>query len=75
MPCFRPKNGGTKCFTNGEGTNFGWKAILDMYSQECSRRDKGTVRMVPRLREAYVLRNSWTKLNVLPAKIMQVSNE
>ena len=28
--------------------------------------------MVPRLREAYVLRDAWTKLNVAPAKIMQV---
>ena len=28
--------------------------------------------MVPRLREAYIQRDSWTKLNVAPAKIMQV---
>jgi len=29
--------------------------------------------MVPRLREAHCLRDAWTKLNVHPAKIMQVS--
>ena len=70
---FSSQDGGTKCFTNENGTHFGWKVILDMYSRECSRRDNGNARMVPRLREAYVLRDSWTKLNVMPAKIMQVS--
>ena len=70
---FSSQDGGTKCFTNKNGTHFGWKVILDMYSRECSRRDNGNARMVPRLREAYVLRDSWTKLNVMPAKIMQVS--
>ena len=30
--------------------------------------------MIPKLREAFVLRDSWTKLNVLPAKIIQVGN-
>ena len=28
--------------------------------------------MVPRLKEAHVLKDAWTKLNVSPAKIMQV---
>ena len=28
--------------------------------------------MVPKLKEIHVLRDSWTKLNVTPAKIMQV---
>jgi hypothetical protein len=30
--------------------------------------------MVPRLRECHIIRDSWTKLNVSPAKIMQVTN-
>ena len=51
---------------------FGWKAIIDLYARECQRREKGHARIVPKLRETYVLRDSWTKLNVLPAKIMQV---
>lgn len=43
-----------------------------MYDRECKRVDKGLARVVPKLREAYVIRDSWTKLNVAPAKIMQV---
>lgn len=33
----------------------------------------GLARAIPRLRETHVLRDSWTKLNVAPAKIMQVN--
>ena len=40
---------------------------------EMVRVRNGQTRMVPRLREAHCLRDSWTKLNLLPAKIMQVS--
>lgn len=54
------------------GVEFGWQAIEDLWYRECERRGKGCARMVPRLREAYILRDSWTKLNVAPAKIMQV---
>ena len=43
-----------------------------MYHRECQRRSNGLARMVPRLREIHVLRDAWTKLNVHPAKIMQV---
>ena len=35
---------------------------------------KGLTRMVPKLRESHIIRDAWTKLNVTPAKIMQVSN-
>jgi len=69
---FASQEGGTRNFTNASGVQFGWKAIMDLYSRECQRRDKGQARMVPKLREAYILRDSWTKLNVAPAKIMQV---
>ena len=31
--------------------------------------------MVPKLHESFVLHDSWTKLNVMPAKIMQVSSQ
>ena len=57
---FSSQNGGTKSFVDENGTSFGWKAIFDMYSRECFRRDNGKTRMVPKLREAYVLRDSWT---------------
>ena len=70
---FSTQDEGTKCFSNENGTHFGWKVILDMYSRECSRQDNGNARMVPRLCEAYVFHDPWTKLNVMPAKIMQVT--
>lgn len=70
---FSSQTGGTKSFRHSkDGDMFGWKAIIDMYARECQRREMGQARIVPKLRETYVLRDSWTKLNVLPAKIMQV---
>ena len=63
---FSSRDGGTKQFQY-EGVAFGWKAIEEMYAQECSKRTTGHAHMVPKL-----LRDSWTKLNVHPAKIMQV---
>jgi len=72
---FSSKQGGTKLFKQGKGTGFGWKAITDLYQRELVRVHNNQARMVPRLREAHCLRDSWTKLNVLPAKIMQVCPE
>ena len=70
---FSSQTGGTKSFRHSkDGDMIGWKAIIDMYARECQRREMGQARIVPKLRETYVLRDSWTKLNVLPAKIMQV---
>lgn len=63
--------GGSKEFQL-EGIFFGWQSIIDLYQRECRRRNSGAARMVPKLREVHVLRDSWTKLNVHPAKIMQV---
>jgi len=37
--------------------------------------EKGEVRLVPKLQEAFVLHDSWTKLIALPAKIIQVSEK
>ena len=68
---YSSQKGGSKLFTL-EGVQFGWQAIIDMYRRECDRRKSGGARMVPKMRESYVLRDAWTKLNVLPAKIMQV---
>ena len=68
---FSSQRGGTKCF-QFEGVEFGWQAIMDMYHRECERRNNGLARMIPHLREVHVLRDAWTKLNVHPAKIMQV---
>lgn len=69
---FSSKEGGTKHFKHGNGTEFGWKAITDLYKRELAWVHNNQARMVPQLREAHCLRDSWTKLNVLPAKILQV---
>lgn len=70
---FSSQTGGTKNFRySKDGNMFGWKAIIDLYARECQRRETGQARIVPKLRETYVLRDSWTKVNVLHAKIMQV---
>ena len=69
---FSSKEGGTKEFRRGDGVSFGWQTITDLYKRELARVDQGCTRMVPRLKEAHCLRDAWTKLNVHPAKIMQV---
>ena len=48
-----------------------------MYKKECEKKEcermaKGLARSVPKLREINVIGDAWTKLNVAPAKIMQV---
>lgn len=68
---YSSRGDGTKHFEFGGGI-FGWKTIQKMYARECSRRANGLTRMVPKLRESHIIRDSWTKLNVHPAKIMQV---
>lgn len=58
-----------------DGITFGWQTTIDMYKHEVERRRAdGAVRMVPRLRESYVLRDAWTELNVATAKVMQASD-
>ena len=70
---FSSRGGGTKSFLL-DGQEFGWNAIVDLYGRECDRMKSGLTRMVPRLKEIHIIRDSWTKLNVTPAKIMQVRN-
>lgn len=68
---FASKKTGARNFTNN-GVKFGWDQIIAMKAREDERRDKGVPRMVPKLLQSYIDRDSWTKLNVKPAKIMQV---
>ena len=65
------KGGRTKTFCN-KGTTFGWASIERVWSRELKRAQKGMMSEVPKLRERHVIRDSWTKLNVSPAKIVQV---
>ena len=68
---FSSKELGTKQFIL-DGVSFGWGPIVSMYERECKRVSSGLTRMVPGLKEVHIIRDSWTKLNVTPAKIMQV---
>lgn len=64
-------SGTANCFSM-QDTKFGWKAIEDMLKREVERMKKNELVRVPGLKENYVYRDSWTRLNVKPAKIMQV---
>ena len=68
---FSSKDKGTKEFLLN-GSNFGWDAIISLYARDCQRVSNGLTRMVPKMKESYIIRDAWTKLNVAPAKIMQV---
>ena len=71
---FSSKSGGTKLFKRCQHHGvFGWNSIIAMYQREVSRAKQNLTRMVPCLKEVHVVRDSWTKLNVSPAKIMQVN--
>ena len=70
---FSSKIGETKQFQHGkENSSFGWTTIIEMYKREVNRARQQQTRMIPRLKEVHVLRDAWTKLNVSPAKIIQV---
>ena len=62
---------GSKAFEIN-GQEFGWETIESIFKDEMNRAEMGLSREVPGLRYAYVFRDNWTRLNVLPAKIMQV---
>ena len=61
--------GGTKQFYKN-GVYIGWETIEDL---DLQRAKDGLSRRVPQLKYSHVVRDSWTRLNVLPAKIMQVN--
>ena len=62
---------GTKEFTK-DNHQFGWKTVETVFAQEMERAANGLSRKVPGLKYAFVYQDNWTRLNVLPAKIMQV---
>ena len=62
---------GTKAFRRGD-VHFGWDTVVRVYNGDIFRAKQGVSRCVPGLRYAHIVRDSWTRLNVLPAKIMQV---
>ncbi len=64
---------GTKEFIKGSVTH-GWETVEAVYKSDLSRARCGISRRVPNLKYAYIVRDAWTRLNVLPVKIMQVLN-
>jgi hypothetical protein len=70
---FASQETGQKAFhKTAHGPSFGWKEIIGMWDREKDRRDNKQIRLVPGLVHSFIERDSWTKLNVKPAKIMQV---
>jgi len=51
---------------------FGWQTIQKVFAEDLERAENGLSRKVPGLKYAHVYRDNWTRLNVRPAKIMQV---
>ena len=70
---YSSRRSGKKSFEK-ECVSFGWQPIVDQYSRDQKRVELGLGRRVPGLRYSYVDRDCWTRLNVMPAKIMQVIN-
>ena len=65
--------GGSNNYEKG-GITFGWQAIEALLYREIQRKRNDQLPRVPGLKENFVCRDSWTRLNVKPAKIMQVCN-
>ena len=68
---YSSRDDGTKDFLNDE-VHFGWDTIVDVYKADLLRAKYGQSRRVPKLQYSFVIRDAWTRLNVMPAKIMQV---
>ena len=54
---------------------FGWQCIIEQYERDQERAQQNLSRRVPGLKYNFVHRDNWTRLNVLPAKIMQVRTQ
>ncbi len=67
---YASRNSGTKAFEK-DSIPFGWKPIQDLYREDLARAQQGNALRVPDLKLTYVIRDSWTRLNVKPAKVMQ----
>ena len=68
---YSSRESGTKDFVNN-GVHFGWDTVEDVYRVDLMKAKNGQTRRVPKLKYSYIVRDSWTRLNVLPTKIMQV---
>ena len=64
-------SGGTRKFIYN-GVSFGWRVIEDMYYREVERSRTSQCSRIPKLKPSHIYRDAWTRLNVVPSKIMQV---
>lgn len=55
------------------GVGFGWDPLIQMLHREVRRKKNNQLPRVPGLKESFIFRDPWTRLNVKPAKIMQVN--
>lgn len=72
---YSSRAGGTKAFER-HGITFGWASIVRMWERDMEKTDSCSGRQLtdlPGMKKTYIQRDSWTRLNVKPAKIMQVS--
>lgn len=49
-----------------------WHMIISLYRRESERIQQGIARMVQQLWVTHVISDAWIKLNVFPAKILQI---
>lgn len=68
---YSSRTDGTKEFKL-EGVAFRWETTEKVYQADMCRVKAGITQRVPGLKYAHIVRDNWTRLNVLPAKIMQV---
>ena len=68
---FSSRPNGTKNFCK-DGVCFGWLTIFEMWERDMKRTASGKLSSLPGMQQRYITRDSWTRLNVKPAKIMQV---
>ena len=64
--------GGTRQLAK-DGIPLGWKSLQDMYKRELESMQAGQATRVPKLKQSHIIRDSWTRLNVLPSKVMQLN--
>ena len=57
--------GGSKSLLK-DGIFFGWQTIIDMWVREVERMKTNKLTRVPKLKQSYIIRDSWTRLNVAP---------
>lgn len=68
---YSSREDGPKDFVNND-VEHGWYTIEAVYRSDLARAKSGISRRVPGLKYSHIARDAWTRLNVLPAKIMQV---